>query len=572
MTALPAFVRIGSKAYHIQPYGDKVHKLSGHPETLGGSELRRAFEAAIRCFERYREDMNALNVFPVPDGDTGTNMLLTMRQAADEGNADSALTAGNVLGHIARGAFLGARGNSGVILSQFLKGLADGSRDKQHMTAGDVVASLQEASEAAYASMSKPVEGTMLTVARECAEAGLQALHSNGSQPLAVLEAASAGARESLANTPALLPVLREAGVVDAGGQGIVLLMEAMTASLAGQDVDSMEFEICRPADGTLDGAITIHGDYLDAAEQEEYGYCIQFMLEGEDLPLKDLREWCAGVGNSVGVIGDDSLARVHLHAPDPEVVLAHAGTIGTVSGVRVDDMDLQREGFVAHHRGELDDVGQAIVAVVQGEGFANLFRELGCRAVVPGGQSMNPSTQQLLHAVQWLGDNVVLLPNNGNVVATANQAAQAQGSGLHVVPSKTLAQGISAMLAFNDAEPLESNLEAMNEALGVVVTVEVTQAVRSTSVSGVPVEVGQYIALRDDELVAVGAAPNAVLLEALTAEDISGFHVTLYWGASLQEADATEAASLLMAGGRDVEVEVHHGGQPFYQYIASVE
>ena len=374
--------------------------------------------------------MNALNVFPVPDGDTGTNMLLTMRQAAEEGGKDSDPNAGEVLGHIARGAFMGARGNSGVILSQFLKGLADGSRAKEHLTARDVVVSLQEASEAAYASMSKPVEGTMLTVARECAEAGLQALDGKASGPVAVLEAASDGARVSLANTPALLPVLREAGVVDAGGQGIVLLMEAMTASLAGRDVDLMEFEICRPADGTLDGAISVHQEYLDAAEQEEYGYCIQFMLEGEGLPLQDLREWCAGVGNSVGVIGDDSLARVHLHAPDPEVVLSHAGTIGTVSGVRVDDMDLQREGFVAHHRGELEEVEQAIVAVVQGEGFANLYRELGCRAVVPGGQSMNPSTQQLLQAVQWLGDNVVLLPNNGNVVATANQAAQATDRG----------------------------------------------------------------------------------------------------------------------------------------------
>ena len=547
--------------------------MSGNLETIGGPELRRAFEAAIRCFERYRDDMNALNVFPVPDGDTGTNMLLTMRQAAAEGSDDATHTAGDVLGHIARGAFMGARGNSGVILSQFLKGLADGSRAKDRLSAMDVAESLRAASEAAYASMSKPVEGTMLTVAREGAAAGLQALETHESQPVAVLNAASVAARDSLANTPALLPVLREAGVVDAGGQGIVLLMEAMVASLSGRDVDSMEFEICRPADGTLDGAITVHQDYLDAAEQEEYGYCIQFMLEGESLPLQELREWCAGVGNSVGVIGDDSLARIHLHAPDPEVVLTHAGTIGTVSAVRVDDMDLQREGFVAHHRGELEETGQAIVAVVQGEGFASLFRELGCRAVVPGGQSMNPSTQQLLHAVQWLGDNVVLLPNNGNVVATAVQAAQAHGPGLHVVPSKTLAQGISALLAFNDAEPLESNLEAMNDALKEVVTVEVTQAVRSTSVSGVPVQAGQHIALKDGELSAAGDTANTVLVDALLKDDdISGYHVTLYWGADLREDDAREAASLLTADGRDVEVEVHYGGQPFYQYIASLE
>ena len=547
--------------------------MSGYPETIGGPELRRAFEAAIRCFERYRDDMNALNVFPVPDGDTGTNMLLTMRQAAEEGEPQSDSTAGNVMGNIARGAFLGARGNSGVILSQFLKGLADGSRAKDRLTASDVVDSLQEASVAAYASMSKPVEGTMLTVARELAQAGRQALNHDGSGPTTVMQAASAGARISLANTPALLPVLREAGVVDAGGQGIVLLMEAMTASLAGEDVDSMEFEICRPADGTLDGAITVHADYLDAAEQEEYGYCIQFMLEGESLPLQELREWCADIGNSVGVIGDESLARIHLHAPDPEVVLAHAGAIGTVRGVRVDDMDLQREGFVAHHRGELEVSEQAIVVVAQGEGFASLFMELGCRAVVPGGQSMNPSTQQLLNAVQWLGDNVVLLPNNGNVVATANQAAQARGTGLHVVPSKTMVQGIAALLAFNEGASLESNLEAMNEALASVVTVEVTQAVRSTTVSGMPVQAGQYIALRDDELVAVGDTPNAVLLEALLkGDDISGCHVTLYWGADVCETDAMEAASLLTADREDVEVEVHHGGQPFYQYVASLE
>ena len=551
--------------------------MSVNPETLGGPELRRAFEAAIRCFERYRDAMNALNVFPVPDGDTGTNMLLTMRQAAEEGDLSAEPTAGEVLGHIARGAFLGARGNSGVILSQFLKGLAQGSRDKERLTAADMVHSLEEASTAAYASMSKPVEGTMLTVARELAQAGRQALDGDASHPLLVLTAASAGGQEALANTPALLPVLKEAGVVDAGGQGIVLLMEAMTACLAGQDVDSMEFEMCRPADGTLggtsDGAITIHQDYLDAAEQEEYGFCIQFMLEGDGLPLEELREWCAEVGNSVGVVGDNSLARVHLHAPDPDVVLTHAGSIGTVSGVRVDDMDQQREGFVAHHRGQAAQGELAVVAVAQGDGFAALFRELGCRAVVPGGQSMNPSTQQLLNAVKWLGDNVVLLPNNGNVVATANQAALAHGSGLHVVPSKTVTQGISALLAFNEVEPLERNLEAMNEALGTVITVEVTQAVRSTSVSGMPVQAGQFIALRDDELVAAGDSANTVLVEALLkGYDISGCHVTLYWGADMQEADAMEAASVLTADGRDVEVEVHYGGQPFYHYIASLE
>ena len=551
--------------------------MSVDPETLGGPELRRAFEAAIRCFERYRDAMNALNVFPVPDGDTGTNMLLTMRQAAEEGDLSAEPTAREVLGHIARGAFLGARGNSGVILSQFLKGLAQGSHDKERLTAADMVHSLEEASTAAYASMSKPVEGTMLTVARELAQAGRQALDGDASHPLLVLTAASAGGREALANTPALLPVLKEAGVVDAGGQGIVLLMEAMTACLAGQDVDSMEFEMCRPADGTLggtlDGAITIHQDYLDAAEQEEYGFCIQFMLEGDGLPLEELREWCAEVGNSVGVVGDNSLARVHLHAPDPDVVLTHAGSIGAVSGIHVDDMDQQREGFVAHHRGQAAQGELAVVAVAQGDGFAALFRELGCRAVVPGGQSMNPSTQQLLNAVKWLGDNVVLLPNNGNVVATANQAVQAHGPGLHVVPSKTPTQGISALLAFNETEPLERNLEAMNEALGMVVTVEVTQAVRSTSVSGMPVQAGQFIALRDDELVAASDSANAVLVEALLkGDDISGCHVTLYWGADMQEANAMEAARLLTADGRDVEVEVHYGGQPFYHYIASLE
>ena len=517
--------------------------------------------------------MNALNVFPVPDGDTGTNMLLTMRQAAEEGDLASAPTASEVLAHIARGAFLGARGNSGVILSQFLKGLADGSHDKDRLTASDVVDSLEKASAAAYASMSKPVEGTMLTVSRELAEAGRRASIGESSHPVAVLRAASAGARESLANTPALLPVLQEAGVVDAGGQGIVLLLESMTACLAGQDVDSMEFEICRPAEGTLDGAITVHQDYLDAAEQEEYGFCIQFMLEGEGLPLEELREWCAGVGNSVGVIGDNSLARVHLHAPEPEAVLTHAGSIGTVSGVRVDNMDQQREGFVAHHRGQVSASEQAIVAVAQGEGFSNLFRELGCSSVVPGGQSMNPSTQELLNAVRWLGDNVVLLPNNGNVVATANQAAQAHGPGLHVVPSKSLTQGISALLAFNEAEPLERNLEAMTDSLDAVVTVEVTQAVRSTSISGMPVQAGQYIAVRDGELVASGDSANAVLVDGLLhRDDVSGCLITLYWGADLHEEDAMQAASLLTADDRQVEVEVHYGGQPFYQYIASLE
>ena len=546
-------------------------------ETLSGHDLRLAFEAAIRCLERYREGVNALNVFPVPDGDTGTNMLLTMRQAADEGSqdADAQPTAGAVLEHLARGAFLGARGNSGVILSQFLRGLADGSRDKARLSAADLVASLEAASEAAYRSMSKPVEGTMLTVARELAQAGRQALEGEASMPLPVMQAASSGARRALANTPSQLPVLQEAGVVDAGGQGIVLIAEAVTAYLAGEDVDALDFEICLPADGALTDSPRISQEYLAVAETEDYGYCIQFMLEGDGLPLDALREWCAEIGNSVGVIGDNSLARVHIHAPEPEVVLAYAGAMGTVSGLRIDDMDQQREGFVAHHRAQTSMPDQAVVAVAQGSGFTQLFRDLGAHAVVPGGQSMNPSTEQLLNAVQQSGPNVVLLPNNGNVVATARQAASAHGPGLHVVPTKSIAQGISALLAFNEQESLERNLEAMNQALHDVITVEVTRAVRSTQIAGLPVQAGQYIALREGELTAAGNSANEALADALLkGDDISGSHVTLYWGADLQESDALAAADLLTADGRDVEVEVevHHGGQPYYQYIASLE
>ena len=542
--------------------------------TVDGETLRRAFEAATRCLERYRDAINALNVFPVPDGDTGTNMLLTMRSAGEEAQYIATPSVGEVMEATAHGALLGARGNSGVILSQFLKGMATATEGKDRLTAEDVAQSLSLASQMAYAAMSKPVEGTMLTVIRELSLAAQESATSGADRPVAVLQAATREAKAALARTPLQLPVLKEAGVVDAGGQGIALLLEAITSHLAGERVEDNEFEISAPTGVEPLAVGAIHEDFLAATEEEEYGYCIQFLLRGQSLHIPEIRERLVAMADSTVAVGDESLAKLHVHAADPGPVLSYATSLGSISQVRIDNIEEQRREFVAYHRSQRETSQITVVAVAQGEGFARLFRELGCQIVVNGGQSMNPSTQELMEAARLsAGAEVILLPNNSNIILAANQATSLFGPELHVVASTTIPQGIAALLAFNEEEPLPSNLKAMEEALGSVKTIEVTVAVRPTSLEGLDVAKGQHIALADGQIVAAGDSPWEVLHEALKRDGAGrGAHVTLYWGADVDEGDTNDMAARLSTSFPGVEVEVHNGGQPYYQYIVSVE
>ena len=583
--------------------------------SLDGDDLRQAFQAANRCLERHRDVINALNVFPVPDGDTGTNMLLTTRSVIEESHQAAGSSAGDVTAAMAHGALLGARGNSGVILSQFFHGLAQGLRGKDRCNGEDLAQALQLASKAAYSAVSKPVDGTMLTVIRELADAASQRTERGGDSGsrkvgvLSVWQAALDEAKEALSRTPMQLPVLLEAGVVDAGGQGVVALLEGVCCYLAGENVEELELEVSAPtlSEGS-DGVPAVQAEYLDATEHDIYGYCTQFLIQGQGLDLDTIRGDLAAMAESTVVVGDDTTVKVHLHAEDPGPVISYAVSLGTVDQVSLTNMDQQHQEFVALHRegpsrGALDpsaatstggapkvpqvpQAATAVVAVAWGEGSVQLFQGLGC-ATIPGGQTMNPSTSEMLDAAKATGArDVIILPNNSNIVPAARQAAVVaegadQEARLHVVPSRTLPQGVAAILAFNPEGELQGNLESMEQALATVKTIEVTRAVRQATLSGMAVSKGQYIGLLEGELVAAGESPYSALQQAFSKAAFGGEPqdqpvrheiLTLYWGSDMQEDQATAAAAQLQELIPGVAVEVVYGGQPHYHYIASLE
>ena len=570
-------------------------------DNLNGDDLRHAFLAAAQSLETYRDAVNALNVFPVPDGDTGTNMLLTMRavnQAAEEVPGDSA---GDVAAAMAKGALMNSRGNSGVILSQFFHGLAQGLRSKDSFGSKDVAQAFSSASQAANTAVSKPVSGTMLTVISEAARAVAQ--HTEGGEMsgdvLGAWKAALGAAKDALSLTPLQLAVLREAGVVDAGGQGFVILLEGACRHLCNEPIDYSESWLSIPVldgdgrsfdDGGFSSVTSVSQVYLQATQDELYGYCTQFLLSGQEIDVDQLRDRMASMADSTVVVGNESVAKVHLHTHDPGPIISLAVTLGTISQISMENIDQQHHEFVALHSemagangpGDLQPTSDtlAVVAVASGEGFARLFKELGCADVVPGGQTMNPSTGDLLEAARNTGSgHVVILPNNSNIVPAAKQAAGlAEGSPvITVLSSRTLPQGVAALLSFNPEGERDSNLAAMEEALGEVQTLEVTQAVRDATVKGTAISMGEYIGLHDGEVAATGGSAIQALASALSAmleeQDNGSFElVTLYWGEDVSEGEATEAAAVIQQSNPDIQVQVVHGGQPHYHYVASLE
>ena len=576
---------------------------------LSGDELRRAFGGALAWLEEHRDTVNALNVFPVPDGDTGTNMLLTLRRATEQGPKDPGGPAAEAAHSLAQGAFLGARGNSGVILSQFFKGFAVALEGRTDCSGAALAEALSQAKEAAYRAVSQPVEGTMLTVIREAAEAAQPAAAESGQSPAAVLSAAFAASRQSLLRTPELLPVLREAGVVDSGGLGIVVILGGLLAGLTAGDDTALEtppgsmpgsmdeHPILSLVDSSLaavaGGGLSISSEYLHTTLDTDWGYCTEFIISGQELNPDRVRAHYEQTAQSTVVVGDGRQVRVHLHAEDPGPALSYAVGLGTLSSVKIESMDDQNVDFAAAHSGYAHSdsamadglaayaamdapaptVDLAVTAVVSGEALARLFRELGCAVPLPGGQTMNPSVQQLLDAAGRSGGRaVIILPNNKNIIATAQQAA-AVNPALRVVPSRSLPQGIAALLAYNPEHSLAENLAAMTAALDGVASIEVTRSVRDTSIGGVAVAAGDYIALLDDALLSAHPTAEAALQAGLDAAGLrSDSIVTVYRGADADAAAAGECAAALERAHPGIQVDLVDGGQPHYQYLASVE
>ena len=545
--------------------------MAAAPQTLTGDAFRELVAAGTRCVEANVEAINALNVFPVPDGDTGINMLLTMRSANASGELPPAGTGtvAQVSHALARGALLGARGNSGVIFSQFMKGFSLGLADCDECDGSSLATALGQASAAGYQAVGKPVEGTMLSVMRAAAEA---VESPSGGRPAEVLRVALAAAEQALAHTPEQLPILKEAGVVDAGGQGVVAFLAGALGYLDGTEV---ELAMATPAESPASIATDVSREFLEHTEDELYGYCTQFIIQGDGLDVESVRERVMAMAGSTVVVGDDRTVRIHAHAEDPGPLLSLGVALGDVEQVSIQNMDAQHVQFMARHGyAETEQRAMGIVAVAAGEGIERVFADLGAAEVVRGGQSMNPSIADIVDAIARANvRHAVVLPNNSNIIMAANQAAELTECTVSVIPSRNIPQGVAALLAFSPDLEADANVAAMTAALGEVRAGEVTTAVRSTSVNGMAIEEGQAIALLEGEVVAAASSPVEALVSLVGhAGAGEGSLVTLYYGAGLDEQDAQVAADALASRFDGVETEVVPGGQPNYHFLVSIE
>jgi len=538
--------------------------------------LLEALRAASSWLDQHVASVNALNVFPVPDGDTGTNMSLTMRAALEEVGDESYASVSDLAQVIARGALMGARGNSGVILSQVLRGFARVLQGKQSLGGADLAEALRQGAATAYKGVMRPVEGTILTVARECAESACRAA-SAGHDVEQVLASALAEAQASLARTPSLLPILAEAGVVDAGGQGFVLILEGMLRQMRGQSVKGVAL-----AEPQMQHA---------HAPEGKYNYDTQFLIKGQGLDVEAIRQQIATMGDSVLVVGDGETVKVHVHCDYPGRALDCGIKYGSVTSVIIENMQLQYQDFKAGLQSSSERAGSVVVAsplepevqrlsdicvvaVASGDGLKRVFESLGASAIVSGGQTMNPSTQDLLACVESVpSDQVIILPNNGNIILAAQQAKELSEKRVALVPTESMPQGIAALLAFNYQADLEANADLMLQASKQVQTAEVTQSVRSVKVNGLSVAEGQIIGLLNGELIAVGEDIPSVAKELLERARVESYEiVTIYYGKSVSPEEAAELAEYTRGSYPGLEVELLSGGQPYYFYIISAE
>jgi len=534
-----------------------------------------AFQDALRSasawLDAHVDMVNSLNVFPVPDGDTGTNMSLTMRAALAELDSRPHETVSQVARVVSEGALMGARGNSGVILSQVLRGMARALDGAKELCAPDLARAFSEGVTTAYRGVMKPVEGTMLTVAREAAEAAQKAAEA-GASLRDTLDQALVGAQASLERTPRLLPVLAEAGVVDAGGQGLVALLEGASRYAHGEAVD-----VAPAAGAAMVRARTVSG--------ETYNYDVQYIIKGTSLNVPAIREQIARMGDSVLVVGDGQTVKVHVHSDHPGDAIDFGVSQGQLTAVIIENMQLQYEEFTAGQAAErlaTEDEEPApaqsptisVVAVASGDGLCRVLKSIGASAIVPGGQTMNPSTQDLVSAVERVpGSEVVLLPNNANILLAARQAQQLAAKRVGIVPTCTVPQGIAALLAFSYQADLDENVARMTAAAESVETIEVTRAVRCAQVNGLAVREGQIIGLLNGDLVTAGESTHDVLADLLERAGAAAREMlTIYYGEGVAAEEAEALGEALQARYANLEIEVLDGGQAYYQYTISVE
>lgn len=553
---------------------------------VDGLLIKDLFGSGLAWLEQNREQVNRLNVFPVPDGDTGTNMYLTMQSACREVENVRENHVGKMSAALAAGAIKGARGNSGVILSQIWSGVAKALKDEERLTAELLGLACQSAVDMAYRAVEKPVEGTILTVSRHMMESVIERYKTSQDLVWLLKNMVFAG-RASLRKTPEMLPILKKAGVVDSGGQGLVYIFEGMLWALCGKLTETNAIAAANATITIPTLATPLSPAWEDALEpddEEGYGYDVQFLMRGENLSVDAMRIALADMGGwSTLVVGDEKLIKVHVHVHDPGQPISYAIRTGAaIDDVVVENMQRQYEDYVEARKARENEVrtdveGVAVITVAAGEGLSQTFYDLGAAYVIPGGQTMNPSTGDFLDAINALpNDEVVLLPNNKNIMLAAQQAAaNATGKQVRVVPSISLPHGISAMVEWGNytGSPVDEVADGMKSALGYVRACEVTRATRDVELDSINVKQGQYIGLLNDNLVVNGDDVYDVtqrLLEKAGADKSE--RITVYYGDDAHDADAQLLVGHLQKRFSLQDFDVINGGQALYPYIISVE
>lgn len=545
---------------------------------ITGEDLKKSLVGSRDYLVLNKEMVNELNVFPVPDGDTGTNMGLTIISALKEAeHLDSFATVEEVSAAVSRGALMGARGNSGVILSQFFRGFAEGLKGKEVANIKDLAFAFKKASDVTYKAVMKPTEGTILTVGRELSDFAVKNA-AKAKDMGSFYESVIKAAEKSLDNTPNLLPVLKEQGVVDAGGKGLVVILQGALKAAKGETIEKIEdAELERKTPKAF-----VDGEVED--DDIEFAYCTEFLIKGDSDKAEEFKQKLIPLGDCLLVVGASGIIKTHIHTNNPGRVLEYASEIGMLQDIKIDNMRIQHqeklfkaeEVQAAKGKNKVVEPTKeyAFVTVSIGDGLSEVFESLNADYIVKGGQTMNPSTEDLLKGVESTpGKNVFILPNNKNIQLAAEQVKELTKRNVKVIPTRSIPEGISAMLAFQPDTSFDENEEAMKEAISHVKSGQVTYAVRDTEISGKKIAEGDVIGIAHGDIVSVGSEVTEVtreLIEELVNEDHS--LITLYYGEDVDEEDGEKLLKELEEEYEDLDIELVYGGQPLYYYLISLE
>lgn len=548
-------------------------------EQIDAQSLKSAFITGAKSLEAKKEWINELNVFPVPDGDTGTNMTMTIMSAAKTLAAEEGDDIASMCKAIAQGSLRGARGNSGVILSQLFRGAAKILKESPVVDVFEIALAFDKASETAYKAVMKPKEGTILTVARAMGERALE-IHDEYDDIIAFLEAVLAYGDETLKKTPEMLPVLKKAGVVDSGGQGLMVILHGILEGIKGNVIELGDVVLSTKSEGSANGAAREDIDTSDI----KFGYCTEFIVnlnkEFTDKDEEEFKEFLTSIGDSLVCVADDEVVKIHVHTNDPGLAIQRGLTFGELTNLKIDNMrEEHRERVIKGVDQILESQKQkkkmGVISVSAGSGLTSIFKEIGVDVVVEGGQTMNPSTEDILNAVEHLNaETIYILPNNKNIILAAEQAAKiVEDKKVVVIPTKTIPQGITAMISLSEDRNAEENLENATEEISNVKSAQITYAVRNTTIDDVEIHENDVMALGDSGIIGVDKSIDSAVDKALANMiDDSSELVCLYYGEEVSEEDATKLCDELVGKYENVEFELHFGGQPVYYYFISVE